>query len=133
MDSPNLDRALRFKSNARRGGVIETVFMRNVEIGRVAEAILTIDFLYETGANGPHKPVVRNVQIEKVTSASSPRVRWIAGFPGATIDNIRFIDCIFRGVEATEQMQQVGLISFQNVTIEPAKKGRSRNSVEAKP
>lgn len=133
MDSPNLDRALRFKSNARRGGVIENVFMRNVEVGRVAEAILTVDFLYETGANGPHKPVVRNVQIEKVTSASSPRVMWIAGFPGATIDNIRFIDCIFRGVEATEQLQQVGLISFQNVTIEPMKKGRSRNSVEAKP
>ena len=49
MDSPNLDRALRFKSNARRGGVIENVFMRNVEVGRVAEAVLTIDFLYETG------------------------------------------------------------------------------------
>lgn len=133
MDSPNLDRALRFKSNARRGGVMENIFLRNIEVGRVAEAILTVDFLYETGANGPHKPVVRNVQIEKVTSASSPRVMWIAGFPGATIDDIRFIDCFFRGVEATEQIQQVGLISFQNVTIEPMKKGRSRNSVEAKP
>ena len=133
MDSPNLDRALRFKSNARRGGVIENVFMRNVEVGRVAEAILTVDFLYETGPNGPYKPVVRNVQIEKVTSASSPRVMWIAGFAGATIDDIRFLDCTFRGVESTEQIQQVGSISFKNVTIEPAKKGRSRNSPEAKP
>lgn len=133
MDSPNLDRALRFKSNARRGGVLENIFLRKVEIGRVAEAILTVDFLYETGANGPHKPVVRNVQIEKVTSASSPRVLWIAGFAGATIDNIRLVDCTFRGVETSEQLQQVGSISFQNVTIEPAKKGRSRNSPEAKP
>jgi polygalacturonase len=133
MDSPNLDRALRFKSNAKRGGVIENIFMRNVEIGRVAEAILTIDFLYETGANGPHKPVVRNVQIENVTSASSPRVMWIAGFPGAVADDIRFIDCTFRGVESTEQVQHAGSISFKNVTIEPAKKGRSRNSPEAKP
>jgi unsaturated rhamnogalacturonyl hydrolase len=73
------------------------------------------------------------VQIENVTSKSSPRVMWIAGFAGATIDDIRFIDCTFRGVETSEQMQQVGAISFQNVTIEPAKKGRSRNSVEAKP
>ena len=40
MDSPHLDRALRFKSNARRGGVLENVFLRNVEIGRVAEAIV---------------------------------------------------------------------------------------------
>jgi polygalacturonase len=133
MDSPNLDRALRFKSNALRGGVVENIFMRNVEIGRVAEAILTVDFLYETGPNGPHKPVVRNVMIENVQSASSPRVLWIAGFPGATIDNIRFADCTFRGVEASEQVQHAGSISFKNVTIEPAKKGRSRNSPQAKP
>lgn len=122
MDSPNLDRALRFKSNARRGGVMENVFMRNVEVGRVAEAILTIDLLYETGANGPHQPVVRNVRIEKVNSASSPRVMWIAGFPGATIDDIRFTDCVFRGVETSERIRQAGSISFNNVTIEPARK-----------
>jgi len=133
MDSPNLERALRFKSNARRGGVIENIFMRNVEVGRVAEAILTIDFLYETGPNGPHKPVVRNVQIENVTSASSPRVVWIAGFAGAVADDIRFVDCTFRGVETSEQVQHAGSISFKNVTIEPAKKGRSRNSPETKP
>lgn len=133
MDSPNLDRALRFKSNAKRGGVVENIFMRNVEIGRVSEAVLTIDFLYETGANGPHKPVVRNIQIENVTSASSPRVMWIAGFAGATADDIRFIDCTFRGVETSEQLAHAGSISFKNVTIEPAKKGRSRNSPEAKP
>jgi unsaturated rhamnogalacturonyl hydrolase len=133
MDSPNLDRALRFKSNARRGGVLENVFMRNVEIGRVAEAILTVDFLYETGAKGDFKPVVRNVQIEKVTSKSSPRVMWIAGFPGAVIDDIRFTDCVFSGVETSEQISEVGSISFKNVKIVPAKKSKSLNSNEAKP
>ena len=115
------DVGLRFKTARGRGGVVENIFMRNVEIGRVSEAILTIDFLYETGANGPHKPVVRNVQIENVTSASSPRVMWIAGFAGATADDIRFIDCTFRGVETSEQLAHAGSISFRNVTIEPAK------------
>lgn len=132
MDSPHLDRALRFKSNARRGGVIENVFMRNVDIGRVSEAVLTVDLLYETGPNGPHKPVVRNVEIQNVRSTSSPRVMWVAGFPGATIDHIRFIDCTFRGVEATEVVQNAGNISFSNVTIEPKQKSRSANSTEAK-
>jgi unsaturated rhamnogalacturonyl hydrolase len=105
MDSPNLDRALRFKSNAQRGGIIENVFMRNVEIGRVAEAILTVDFLYEEGAKGSQKPAVRNVTLENVTSQASPRVMWVAGFPGAAIDRIRFIDCTFRGVETAEVLQ----------------------------
>lgn len=128
MDSPNLDRALRFKSNALRGGVIENIFMRNVEIGRVAEAVLTIDFLYEAGDKGPHKPVLRNVSLERVTSVASPRVMWIAGFSGVTIEDIRFTDCTFRGIEATEVMHHAGSVSFKNVTIEPAKKGRSANS-----
>jgi unsaturated rhamnogalacturonyl hydrolase len=128
MDSPNLERALRFKSNARRGGYAENVFMRNVEVGRVKEAILTIDFMYETGPNGPYKPIVRNVSIENVKSTSSPRVMWIASFPGAIIDNVNFIDCVFRGVEAGEVMDASGSILFKNVKIEPANKGRSLNS-----
>jgi unsaturated rhamnogalacturonyl hydrolase len=133
MDSPNLDRALRFKSNAQRGGVIENVFMRNVEIGRVAEAVLTIDLIYEEGARGEHRPVVRNVSLENVTSKASPRVMWIAGFEGAVIDGVRFSNCTFGGVEAAEMLSHAGAISFQNVTIEPAgKKARSLNSPGAK-
>ena len=128
MDSPNLDRALRFKSNARRGGVIENVYMRNVEIGQVAEAVLTIDFVYEEGANGPFPPVVRNVVLEHVTSRASPRVMWIQGFAGALIEGVRFSDCTFTGVSSAEVLQHAGSISFTNVTIEPAVKAPSLNS-----
>jgi unsaturated rhamnogalacturonyl hydrolase len=127
MDSPNLDRALRFKSNARRGGVMENVFMRNVEVGRVAEAVLTIDLVY-ANEQGPHRPVVRNVHIENVTSRSSPRVMWVVGFPGVTIDGIHFRNCTFRGVETAEVLNHAGSFSFENVTVEPVKKGRSANS-----
>ncbi len=121
MDSPNLDRALRFKSNAQRGGVLENVFMRNLEIGRVAEAVLTIDLIYEEGARGPYRPVVRNVSLDHVTSQGSPRVLWIAGFEGATIDNIRFTDCAFNNVTDTDLVRHAGRITFENVSIEPAK------------
>ena len=128
MDSPNLDRALRFKDNARRGGVIENVFMRNCEVGRVREAVLTIDFMYEEGTNGLYRPIVRNVALENVKSDASPRVMWIAAFPGSTIDNIRFADCVFRGLQSAEMMSNAGSISFQNVTMDPAVKGRSASS-----
>ena len=128
MDSPNLDRALRFKSNARRGGVIENIYMRDVTIGRVSEAVLTIDFLYDTGAAGKFRPVLRNVSLEGVQSTSSPRVMWVVGFPGVTIEDICFSDCTFRGVDSAEVMNYAGSVSFKNVTIEPAKKTRSVNS-----
>ena len=128
MDSPNLGRALRFKDNARRGGIIENVFMRNVEVGRVSEAILTIDLLYEEGSNGVHQAVVRNVELENVRSQSSPRVMWIVGYPGAVIDGVRFRNCVFRGVETAEMLSHAGSVLFDKVTIEPAKKGRSLDS-----
>ena len=133
MDSPNLDRALRFKNNAVRGGVLENVFMRNVRIGRVAESVLTIDLLYEEGARGAHRPVVRNVEISHVTSQGSPRVLWIAGFEGAVVDDIRISDSQFRGVEATDVVSHAGTIVFERVTVEPARKGRSLNSVPPPP
>jgi unsaturated rhamnogalacturonyl hydrolase len=127
MDSPRLDRGLRFKSNARRGGVLENVFMRQIEIGRVTEAVLNIDFLYEEGADGPHWPVVRNVVLENITCRASPRVMRIAGFDGATIDRVRLVDCTFRGVEAADVLSHAGSIAFTNVTIEPAGQSHGRN------
>ncbi len=129
MDSPELDRALRFKNNAVRGGILENVFMRNVKIGRVGEAVLTIDLLYEEGAKGAFKPIVRNVQLDNITSSASPRVMFIRGFEGAIIDNIRISNSIFRGVTETEVVTHTGSVSLKNVTIEPAKQVRGLNSV----
>lgn len=129
MDSPELDRGLRFKNNAVRGGVLENVFMRNVKIGRVGEAVLTIDLLYEEGAKGDFKPIVRNVHLENITSTASPRVMFIRGFPGATVENIRISNSTFDGVTATEVVQHAGAITLDRVTINPAKPARSLNSV----
>ena len=39
MDSPHLDRALRIKNNSVRGGFVEHVYMRDVTVGQVAEAV----------------------------------------------------------------------------------------------
>jgi unsaturated rhamnogalacturonyl hydrolase len=129
MDSPNLDRGLRFKNNALRGGILENVHMRNVRIGRVAEAVLTIDLLYEEGAQGPHKPIVRNVSMENVTSTGSPRVMYIRGFENAVIDNIRIANSTFTGITATEVIQHAGEITLSNVDIVSAKPTRALNSV----
>ena len=131
MDSPELDRALRFKNNAERGGILENVFMRNVKIGRVGEAVLTIDLLYEEGAKGAFKPVVRNVQLDNITSTSSPRVMYIRGFEGAVIEHIRISNSRFTGVTATDVITHAGQITLTNVTIEPAAAIKSLNTVPA--
>ena len=106
MDSPNLERVLRLKSNAARGGVIENVFMRNLEIGQVADAVLQIDFLYEEGTNGPYKPVARNVVMEQVAVRHTPRVLNVAGFPGAEISGVRLYDCTFNEVQKPDVVRE---------------------------
>jgi unsaturated rhamnogalacturonyl hydrolase len=128
MDSPNLDRAFRFKDNAVRGGVLENFFARNVKIGRVGEAVLTVDLLYEEGAKGEFMSTVRNLQLDHITSSGSPRLLYLRGFDGAVIDNIRISDSQFDGVTQTEVVQHAGTITFKNVTVNPAKVGRSLNS-----
>ena len=133
MDSPNLDRALRFKSNARRGGVLENVFLRRVRVGRVREAVLAIDLLYEEGVAGPYRPVVRNVSLESVSSSASPRVLFIRGFEGAVIDGIRVADSTFRGLTEPDVVEGAGAITLTNVTLEPAQEGPSLNSASVAP
>jgi unsaturated rhamnogalacturonyl hydrolase len=128
MDSPHLDRALRVKSNARRGGVVENVFMRNVLVGKVAEALLTVDFLYEEGTNGKFPPTARNIVIEHVKSSAAPRLFYIQGFEGATIEGIRVADSEIRGVTATEVVDHAGRIELERVSIMPVTPVRSASS-----
>jgi polygalacturonase len=120
MDSPHLDRAFRFKSNAMRGGVIENVFAKNIKIGRVARAVLSVEFDYEEGAKGPHLPTLRNVLIEKVTNESSGRVSIVTAFPGAIIEGVRLKDCVFRGVKSDDELKDAEAVSYEGVTIERA-------------
>lgn len=125
MDSPNLERVLRFKNNAVRGGILENMFVRNIKVGKVGEAIVTIDLMYEEGSNGPHKPIVRNIEIDGVTATATPRVMFVVDFPGAVIDGIKFSNSKFQGVETAEVLASSGTIQFTNVVIEPKVKPKS--------
>ena len=46
MDSPELDRAIRLKTNTRRGGVVDGFFVKNLTVGQVKEAVLHITMNY---------------------------------------------------------------------------------------
>lgn len=98
MDSPNLERVLRLKSNAVRGGVIEDIFMRNIKVGQVRDAVLQVDFVYEEGANGPYKPIARNIVMENITANQTRRVLNVVGFRGAEIAGVRIQNSTFNEV-----------------------------------
>jgi polygalacturonase len=121
MDSPNLDRALRLKNNAMRGGTLEHIYMRDVTVGQLADAVLQVDFLYEEGANGAFPPVVRDVELLRVTSRKSNHVLYLRGFEKATIDDIRVIDCSFESVAKPDVVEHVTGLVRRNVSVNGAK------------
>jgi polygalacturonase len=117
MDSPNLDRALRFKNNAMRGGVLEHIYMRDVTVGQVADSVLSIDFHYEEGARGPFVPVVRDVEMLRVTSRKSPYAVYARAYEKSEISDIRLIDCSFDGVEKGSVVEGVRGVVLRNVRV----------------
>jgi len=99
MSSPELACVLRLKSNAMRGGVLENIFMRNINVGLVKDSVLQVDFLYDEGAKGDQKPVARNVVMENIRVSQTPRVLNVKGFPAASISGVRIYNSTFKEVK----------------------------------
>ena len=123
MDSPNLDRALRIKTNSVRGGLVERVYMRNVTVGQVAEALVTVNLFYEEGDTGRHTPIVRDIEVRNVTSKKSVYALLLRGYPRTPITDVRLVDCTFDNVEKDDVLECVKDLSLTNVTIN----GKVRN------
>ncbi len=122
MDSPELERVIRIKTNSCRGGVIEDIFVRNVEVGRCKEAVLKINLVYEQRevCQRDFPPVVRNVFLENVNCKESKYGVKIEGFDDlCNIYNVEVKDCDWTGVKTGSNSikGQTRDIRLENVTI----------------
>jgi polygalacturonase len=117
MDSPNLDHALRFKNNAVRGGLLENIFFRNITVGQVAHAVLTVDFNYEEGRQGKFTPVVRNLSVQNLRSGKSRLALDVQGFENAPVYDLRLKDCTFDNVERPAIVRNVSGMVLENVRV----------------
>jgi polygalacturonase len=117
MDSPRLDRVLRIKTNSVRGGTVERVFLRDITVGQVAEAVVTINFFYEEGDAGKFPPVVRDVELRNVTSRKSRYGVVLRGYPKDPVEDVRIADCRFDGVAEGDVIEAVRNLTFSNVRV----------------
>jgi polygalacturonase len=120
MNSPELDRAIRIKSNTRRGGVIENIFVRNITVGEVKESVLGIDLHYGVHGNqtGNFMPLVKNIFIENCTIKNGGLYGILAkGHQGYPINNIRFKDVTIEKVETDYSIDNVENLKFINTYI----------------
>lgn len=105
MDSPNLDRVIRIKTNTCRGGINENIYVRNIRVGQCKEAVMRINLVYEPKeiAERGHIPTVRNVFVENVTCKKSRYGLLLNGLEDsdskeAQIYNINIKNCSFGGL-----------------------------------
>lgn len=117
MDSPNLDRGLRIKTNSRRGGVVENIYMRNVVMPQVKEAALKINYHYQEGDQGKFPPTVRNVFMTNVHCKKSNHPWLIRGYEHNKIQNVILKGCTFDNTDKDGVAE--GIEGFEVVPKEP--------------
>ena len=118
LDSPDLERGLRLKTNSARGGFIENVFVRDIEIGNVKLAPVEIDLRYQPPESGPYKPVVRNIRVERMRSAHSRYGLYVRGLDDAPVTGLVVRDSAFRGVEDGDLIEGAVDIELHNLVVE---------------
>lgn len=119
MDSPNLDRGLRIKTNSVRGGVVENVFMRNVTMNEVNEAALKINYYYGEGAGGDFQPTVRNIYMTNVHCFKSKYPWHIRGYEDNPVQNVVLTGCKFDNTE--KEGLSEGIIGLKIIEATPKK------------
>jgi polygalacturonase len=120
MSSPDLERGIRFKTNAVRGGVIENVFVRDVAIGEAGSAI-DVDMLYEEGAAGPHRPVVRHVRVDRMTVRRARYALFIRGLEASPVEDVLVRDSVFEDVSEGSLVENVKKLVLRGVRLGPAR------------
>ncbi|MCC5466325.1 glycoside hydrolase family 28 protein [Pelosinus baikalensis] len=117
MDSPNLDRALRFKTNSVRGGIIENIYFRNTTVKSIDEEIFIVDMDYEEGDAGEYTPIVRNIFVENLESYGGKTGILMSAYERTPISNVQFTNCILHNVETPFVLKNVERLVFKNVSI----------------
>lgn len=120
MDSPDMGRPLRIKSNALRGGVVDGFYAHNIRIGECRQAVLRLELQYENVHSGPYYPVFRNICLKNVTSKKSNYGVLIEGFEDRDcVSGVRLEDCHLKGIQAPEINKIIGAgnVEFFNTTF----------------
>jgi polygalacturonase len=120
MDSPNLDRAIRIKTNSKRGGLIENVYVRNLEVGQVKEAVLKINMFYGIygSQEGDFIPQVRNVFLENINVKNGGEFGILAkGYKESPIENITLKNVVIEKVDNPYSIENLQGLKFVNTHI----------------
>ena len=82
--------------------------MRDVTVGEVAEAAVTINFFYEEGEGGRHLPVVRDVEVRNLSHGEQRQIEIVLGL--ASDPAILLLDEPAAGLSSGESQEMAGFL-----------------------
>lgn len=117
MGGSDLERALRLKTNSHRGGYIDNIVFRDIEIDGVNEAVLQASLFYGEGPGGSFLPArVGGVLMENVRCRGSDYALDLQGYADLPIGGIRLRDCNFENVRRGNNLSHASATG-ERVTI----------------
>ena len=117
MDSPNLNRALRIKSNSIRGGTIENVYLKNITVGTVSDAAVRVNFYYGEGDIADFTPIVRNIEVRNMTCEHTNYALSLQAYTRSPVSDMRLIDCTFHDARNNNILSHIRNLGLDNVMI----------------
>lgn len=120
MDSPELDRAIRIKTNTLRGGFVENIFVKNIKVGQVKEAVLKINTYYGIYDNqeGVHIPTIQNIHLENIMVENGGKYGiLVQGREERLVKNVTLKNVEIKGAENPILIENSEPIKFENVII----------------
>jgi polygalacturonase len=101
-DSPDLDMAMRFKSNPARGGYVEDIYLRDCQVKKAKYGVhLTLRYGAGGRRDGDSPPVMRHIDIRNCTFGTLTKGPiFIEGYSAANpITDVTIADCVFESAK----------------------------------
>ncbi|MFI6740091.1 glycoside hydrolase family 28 protein [Nonomuraea sp. NPDC050451] len=117
---PGLYFGLYIKTNSVRGGFVENVFVKDIEISELTKEAVSIDLYHGDGHNGDEAPLIRNINVAGVRSDRTRSAYLLRGYPEQPLRDITIRDSSFTGVLRADVAQDVEGLSISGVTVAAA-------------
>ena len=120
------DVGLRFKSARGRGGVVENIYINNINMIDIPNDALIAD-LYYAAKSTPSEPVpsvseetpaFRNIYISDVFCRGAGRAAYLNGLPEMPIENISIKNMVVTGAKEGIVVNKVAKLNIENVEID---------------
>lgn len=113
------DYGLRFKSVVGRGGTVENVWTKNINVSRAGAAAIQFNLSYrppDPGANLNTLPIFKNINIENFYCRHAKTAVELLGLPKSPLENITLKNAVIYARRGLEEKNVTGK-NFQNVKI----------------